>query len=204
MNIPELAQELLNCVVLVLSDSRSGSQIEFRLTEIEFYLFSDSHPDPYTHRSPEQKLSNRFYFHKFANGTYKSGTWKGLDICFGSESSYFGVLIRSLVNTTTNQFIEGPCLSVNTILNHFSCKDVKELASKVFGEKLDFDIFDDRKPVHLRLVDHLKEEILFRGPRIGLSNKWPEYRDLPYRYCIFRDKIKKQKRDLKQVETTDI
>ena len=72
MNIQELAQELLNCVVLVLSDSRSVSRIEFRLAEIEFYLFCDSHPDPYTHRSPEQKLSNRFYFHKFANGTYKS------------------------------------------------------------------------------------------------------------------------------------
>jgi hypothetical protein len=146
MNIPELAQELLNRVVLVLSDSKSGSHIEFRLAEIEFYLFSDSHPDPYTHRSPEQKLSNRFYFHKFANGSYKAGTWKGLDICIGSESSHFGVLIRSLVNTATNQFIEGPCLSVNTIVNHFSCNDVREFVSKIFDDKLDFDIYDDSKP----------------------------------------------------------
>ena len=201
MDFKELANRLLNSVVLILSDSETRSRAEFRFAEIEFYLFSESLPDPYTHRSSEQKCSNRFYFHKFGNGTYKAGTWKGLDLCFGSENSHFGVLLRSLIDLQTDEIVEGPCLCVNKILSHFSCQRVNDFVTKVLDGDLDFDFYDETKPLHLRKVNHLGQEDLYHGPRIGLSNKWPEYKDLPYRYCILRDRIKKNKRSLSKVET---
>jgi hypothetical protein len=200
MNFKELANRLLNSVVLVISDSEKKSRVQFRFAEIEFYLFSESHPDPYTHQSADQKCYNRFYFHKFGNGTYKAGTWKGLDLCFGSYDTHFGVLIRSLIDLNTNELIEGPCLCVNKILSHFSCQGVKDFVTQILGGDLDFDFYDKTKPLHLRKVEHLDQEDLYHGPRIGLSNKWPDYKDLPYRYCILRDRIKKNKRSLIKVE----
>ena len=200
MDFKEIANHLLNSVLLILQPSREGEKAEFRLTEIEFYLFSETHPDPYTHRSLEQKTENRFYFHKFGNGTFKAGTWKGLDLCFGRDS-FFGVLIRSLTELKTGKIIEGPCLSVNRILSHFDFENVSDFVSKVFDGDLDFDVYDESKLMHLRKVTHLPHEVLFSGPRIGLSNKFPDYKDLPYRFCICRDKIKKNRKTLKAIET---
>jgi hypothetical protein len=200
MNFKELADHLLNSVVLIVQPSCKGPKAEFRLTEIEFYLFSETHPDPYTHRSLEQQTENRFYFHKFGNGTFKAGTWKGLDLCFGRDS-FLGVLIRSLTEIQTDTIIEGPCLSVNRILNHFDCQNVSDFVSQVLDGNLDFDIYDESKPIHLRKVTHLPREVLFSGPRIGLSNKFPDFKDLPYRFCINRDRIKKKRKTLQAIET---
>ena len=196
MNLKEVVNNFLNAQVLVLNLTDTSPKIEFRLTEIEFYLYSVTHPDPYTHRAEEQKYKNRFYFHKFSNGTFKSGTWKGLDICLGNGDSYFGALIRSITDIGTGRPIEGPCLTVNRILDHFGSGNVREFIDKVFGGKLDFDIYDESKPVHLRRSSGLQQETIFTGPRIGLSNKWPEFRDRHYRFCIYRDRLKKKKTSL--------
>jgi hypothetical protein len=87
LKFADIADDFLNRRVLVLNEFENSPKTEFRLTEIEFYLYSETHPDPYTHRSEEQRAFNAFYFHKFSNGTYKSGTWKGLDICLGDQVS---------------------------------------------------------------------------------------------------------------------
>ena len=140
--------------------------------------------------------NNRFYFHKFGNGTYKSGTWKGLDICLGNQGSFFGVLIRSIAEIGADRIIEGPCLSVNRILRHFSVGDVRTFVGQILEGKLDFDVYDDTKPIHLQRSLVLNREDIFSGPRIGLSDKWPEFKSRPYRFCIFRDKIKKNRKTL--------
>ena len=127
MNLKEVVNNFLNAQVLVLNLTDTSPKIEFRLTEIEFYLYSVTHPDPYTHRAEEQKYKNRFYFHKFSNGTFKSGTWKGLDICLGNGDSYFGALIRSITDIGTGRTIEGPCLTVNRILDHFGSGNVRDV-----------------------------------------------------------------------------
>ena len=197
MSFKELAEDFLNQHILVLNESGTSSRTEFRLVEIEFYLFSETHPDPYTHRAQEQSTSNRFYFHKFRNGTYKSGTWKGLDICLGNENSFFGVLIRSIAEIgAADRIVEGPCLSVNRILGHFGSNDVRNFVGEVLRGKLDFDVYDESQPIHLEKSQDLKREAIFSGPRIGLSDKWPEFKSRPYRFCIFRDRIKKNRKSL--------
>lgn len=65
-----------------------------------------------------QTKHSTFYFHKFANGSIKNGTFKGLDIVLGHDNIYFGILIRSIYEISTNKFIEGPCNCVNELTRH--------------------------------------------------------------------------------------
>ena len=39
----------------------------------------------------------------------------------------------------------------------------------------------------------LDEEQMYKGPRIGLSDKYPEWRGINYRYVVMKNKIKKKK-----------
>merc|ERR1712193_214291 len=78
------------------------------LLEVEAYLNSKKHPDPFTHSSPSQKHGGCWYFHSKGK-SFNGGTYKGLDICIGfseeekaaEDSSsggvaYGGFLIRSI------------------------------------------------------------------------------------------------------------
>ena len=118
--IQEIARSLLTKYVLVVGDK------EYRLAEIEFYINSDVHNDKYTHGDLNQKQFAKWYFHRYPNGSYKSGTYKGLDITMGDPDTYFGILIRSIYCAETNEFIDGPCKTVNKILELNNCSDVKE------------------------------------------------------------------------------
>lgn len=72
-----------------------------------------------------QKNLGQWYFHKFGK-SYKSGTYKGLDITFGKGSiAHGGILIRAISQLDpppVNEFIEGPCNCVNKILALISTK----------------------------------------------------------------------------------
>src|SRR5271170_8512868 len=105
--IQQIAESLLNKYVLVVGEK------EYRLAEIEFYINNGTHNDQYTHGDPNQKKYGKWYFHRYRGHAYKSGTYKGLDLTLGNDTTYFGILIRSIYDTTTNTMIEGPCRSVN-------------------------------------------------------------------------------------------
>lgn len=189
----QMADRLLNeCYLLV-----NGRK--YRLVEIEFYLNSPNHPDLYTHCNPDQLLMNTFYFHKYKTGTYKSGTYKGLDITFGSadENVYFGILIRSIQDMETDEIIDGPCNSVNRILREYDCSDVME-----FTEGKNLDIFKNKRKFILVQTDDLDQEIVSMGPRIGLSEKYPDYQTRNYRFAIYKNRLKKKKTSL--VESINI
>lgn len=164
----------------------------FRLCEIEFYLKNNSHNDLYVHGDDDQKTFEGLYFHKFKNGSYKSGTYKGLDITFGSTNSYFGILIRSMLNVNSGEFIEGPCRCVNKILELFGSSDVKTFfADNKFNAQLK--LYDTTNGIYLMEHEHKSEEI-FEGIRVGLSDKYPEYLNKNYRHAILIKNIKKQKK----------
>ena len=187
----QLADILLNKTLLVANSKR------FRLSEIEFYYCGPEHMDQYTHCSDEQQMNGKFYFHKYKSGTYKSGTYKGLDLTFGHDQTYFGVLIRSIQETgETGEIVEGPCKSVNLLLKQFDCEVVKDF---VEDKTLPLDIYDQQYKFHIVDDSHLTPQPIHKGPRIGLSDKYPLFRDLKYRYVINRDKIHKQRKTLDQV-----
>jgi hypothetical protein len=181
----ELAQIILNGTLLVTNTST------YRIREIEFYYCGENHQDTYTHCSEEQAMNCVFYFHKYKTGTYKSGTYKCLDITLSSSPAvYFGVLIRSIQDTVTGQFTEGPCRSVNKILEHYG---VSTVADYVRDRKLPLEVYDTQNGFHLVHPVTLSQETIHTGPRIGLSDKYPEFKDRPYRYATCIEKISKKR-----------
>lgn len=181
-----IADIILNKLIL-----RAGNK-RFRICEIEMYLKNQDHPDKYVHSNPDQKSYGKFYFHKYWNGAFKSGTWKGMDIVLGNEDKYFGVLIRSMEDLDTNEFIEGPCRSVNKILEQFNCKDIVELFEKEFIGISQIEMNNNK--INLMADDTLEKCDIYKGPRIGLSDKYPDYQNLLYRYAIHINKIKKNRK----------
>jgi hypothetical protein len=175
-----MANTLLNKYILVINKR------EYRIIEIEFYLHSDNHPDDYVHRHPDQLSSNMFYFHKFKSGSYKGGTFKGHDLCFGDENTYFGILIRSIYDIANDTVIEGPCNTVNRILSEYNYDSVREFVGDGLGI-----LGNDRGYVLKRNRDLVKKKI-YVGSRIGLSDKFPEYQNRKYRYVIYKSRIKKK------------
>ncbi|AZL89788.1 hypothetical protein QKC54_gp0126 [Megavirus baoshan] len=186
-----LADYLLNKCYLVVNRTK------WRLVEIEFYLYNKNHSDPYVHCDNDQLLNNTFYFHRFKNGTYKSGTFKGMDITLGcpKRKAYFGILIRSIQRISTGEVIEGPCNTVNKILLKLGFTKIIELT-----DNNNLNIFDKGQDLYLKPTNSLNNEIIYSGPRIGLSDKYIEWRDKSYRYIIRKNLIKKKKMSLIEVK----
>ena len=190
----DIADYLINHTILLI-----GDKDVYMIRELEFYLYSDSHPDIYTHRNNDQKESGSLYFHKHANGTYKSGTFKGMDITLGNSNQYCGILIRgvrgeaptppkpprlgdtacslreALIPLLGTIDIDGPCNTVNHFLSHYGVSNLTEYSEK-YG--------DPKTMIQFKHCDQSYNNILTKGPRIGLGNKSEEYLNKPYRYGI--------------------
>jgi hypothetical protein len=202
-----LADQILNKTIL------KANNTQFRICEIEMYLRNDSHPDEYVHKNIDQLAWEKFYFHKFSNGTFKAGTFKGLDICLGDTetNTYFGILIRSIQNINTGEFTEGSCNCVNKILEQFNVSNVKELFQNFFPNTNQIDISNEllglvelgelgEIDTSLEPTNHyVTNDKIFMSPRIGLSDKYPEYKTKLYRYAIKINNIKKQKKSFVDV-----
>ncbi|VBB18680.1 hypothetical protein YASMINEVIRUS_1211 [Yasminevirus sp. GU-2018] len=184
--IQKIAETLLMKYVLVVGDK------EFRICEVEFYVKNDNHDDTYTHGDAHQKTYGKWYFHRYPNGAYKSGTYKGLDLCLGRDDTCIGVLIRSIYDTETDEMIDGPCKTVNKILELNNATDVKEYMQ---NRKSPLSA-RSTKNFHLKRKTNLPEEQIYKGPRIGLSDKYPEWKDVNYRFLIKKNYIKKGKSSL--------
>ena len=167
------------------------NSIPYRVIEIEFYLHNDEHQDKYAHQNAEQLNYGCWYFHKHKNGTPKGGTRKGLDFTLGNEKCYFGILIRGIKRIDTGEIIEGPCLTVNRILSEYKVENIVDLKYSE-DNKLEF---KDAK---------LQKEDIYKGPRVGIDTKdkikYPDYATKDYRYLIYKNKIKKLKKNLKLIE----
>jgi hypothetical protein len=133
-------KKILNDYKLVVGDQN------YSIEEIELYYHSPDHEDTYTHKSKDQLKNSKWYFHKYGNGTYKSGTYKGLDMTFGNgDDSYGGALIRSISNDKTDEFITGPCNAVNHILNKYDFSESSELVD----DMEDLDLFNEDNKIYL-------------------------------------------------------
>lgn len=85
----------------------------YRFTELEFYFQSKDHPDPFCHNNDLQKSKWQWYFHP-----------SGIDITFGGEEAFGGILIRGVrkidipqMGIDAEDFVSGP---VNVIRDVFS------------------------------------------------------------------------------------
>lgn len=190
INFDQMANYILNRTVIVCNDNI------LRICEIEFYLKSVDHNDPYVHDTSEQHTYGNWYFHKHHTGTYKGGTFKGLDITFGSLKSACGILIRSVMclgnsvsgSVNTKQVIEGPCKTVNKLLELLEVKSIMDFTQ---GNTIAI----NHEKLKLIEIQTPTTDIIVKGPRIGLSNKNIEYQNAEYRFAI-KGLVKKAVRSL--------
>lgn len=160
----------------------------YSIQEIEYYYYCDEHKDSYTHKTKDQMQNCKWYFHKYHNGTYKSGTYKGMDMTFGNEKDmYGGILIRSICNDETKEFITGSCNVVNHILKLKGLSETIELVNTME----DLSLLNKNNTVHLTRNDIAETGIIYTGPRVGLSTKYPEYLFKQYRFLKQPNKIPK-------------
>ncbi|MHB1424488.1 MAG: hypothetical protein ACYC3I_15060 [Gemmataceae bacterium] len=183
-----IAERLLSGSRLVV-----GRQF-YRLVEIEFYYWSPTQPDPFTHRHPFQFHIGRWYFHR-THGAYRGGSFKGLDLTFGAGDASGGILIRGL-ETPDGRLIDGPSLCVEHLLDAAGAATVAEL-DRAIDERL---AWEDGNPLILEEIGELENQPIFRSPRVGLMLKSAAARTdgkrflmLPYRCLNQPRRIKKGK-----------
>ena len=188
LEFEKIANMILNNCYLVIGKSY------YRICEIEMYLMSSKHKDRYVHCSDDQKQYQIFYFHKFPNGSFKGGTFKGCDLAFGNEKDniFFGILLRSICNKDTDEFIGGPCKVVNEMLEKTNYNHLKELTKN----NPNLSIFNKKGSIRIEADPSIKDKEMFKGPRIGLSDKYPDFKLRHYRYLTDYKRVKKGKKSL--------
>lgn len=133
-----------------------------------------------------------------SHASFKVGTYKGMDLTFGGEKHYGGMLIRAIMNLTTKEYIEGPCNSVSVLLNNAGVKEFKDLKLPSWPDN-DGSAFDAKSPLgHLVFCGtELPHRDIVTSPRVGLTLKRydtekEKYLLADYRYLNFPELCKKQ------------
>lgn len=147
-----IADELMNKWILKVNNSR------YRITEIEFYLKSRFHNDSYTHGHEIQKTSGQWYFHG-----------SGIDITFGSEEFFGGILIRGIYNVDNGTYINGPLKTVTELFGSFD---------SIFLKNFEFGLIPD-------VENKIEIDKPLKAPRVGLNpKKDPDAFNKLYRYLV--------------------
>ena len=151
-----LAEALLRRFALVAGGRRH------RIVELELYYWGGGVRDPHAHRDPVQLDPNRWYFHR-RGGSYRGGTFKGLDLTFGRPGSYGGVLLRSL-RDDAGALVSGPSLLVDRLLSLTGAASIAELDARIAGREAT----DPASPLHLSPAEPLPA-LPLRTARVGLT-----------------------------------
>jgi len=147
-----IATEIMNHWILRIESKA------YRIAEIEFYMHSPLHIDQYTHAHEQQKQSGKWYFHR-----------SGMDLCFGSDEFYGGILIRAIFDLENKRYVYGPLNSVTEILSHWG---------DIYQSNLSFGLTTEG-------ADKIAFEKPVRAPRIGLNpDKDPAMYSRFYRFLV--------------------
>lgn len=153
-----VAAALLNRAELV------AGGVPLRVAEVEFYLKDADHPDPFAHAHPVQRDWGRWYFHR-SGGSFRGGSFKGLDLSLGDGTATVGVLLRSVV-TPDDELIDGPSRLVDRLLKLADTPTVAALDARLPGTAA----ISAGTPVHFREAPDRGAEVL-ASARVGLSLK---------------------------------
>ena len=174
-------------IITIMSDNLLNNTIlsinkqNYRLIELEYYIKSTDHPDPFVHCDPHQQIKHKWYFHRLAGKGYKGGTYKGLDITIGYNDKliFGGILIRSIQNVITKEIIEGPCKVVNKILEICNKNSIEEF---IDNKPIPLSVGDPMLTLIMDTTNILHKMEIFYGPRVGLTLK--KSRDDIYKYIM--------------------
>lgn len=172
-----------------------------RLTELELYWTDEDHPDPFTHGAPMQREFGRWYFHS-SGGTYKGGTYKGLDIAVGGPGRSAGVLLRGIEDVATGERIDGSCSVVDRLLEVCAARTTTTAGSSPVAALAEqVDMIDPPSPhsslLALELAAPGPARPLFASARVGLTLKRGAdparcaYLGRHYRYLVEPKRLRK-------------
>jgi hypothetical protein len=158
-----IADELMNKWKIIC-----GKQ-EYRITELEFYLHHPKyHPDPFVHCNTIQTKYYHWYFHS------------GIDITFGDGTFYGGILIRGLLNMSSNKPIQGISRIKELIQTNLNNDLIAKYQNSTINECNEFTI---KKAKYDNDINQFKGPI--KGPRVRIVSKcsnWGDFLFKPYRY----------------------
>lgn len=159
-----ISEILLNNSLLRVGDK------SFRICAIEFYFKRDNHVDDSVHAHKRQLTCGEWYFHG-----------SGLDITFGDETEYGGILIQAiqLMNGSNDKpLIAGPLKSVTALFEAFG---------SALNHQLNFGLEEFKH----------KHEKIISAPRVGLNEeKVGDHFSKGYRFIIFPKEGHSRKGDI--------
>lgn len=192
--LQSLAAYLTQRVVIEACDVHSNAIMNrWMICEVELYARrADTHDDAFTHADPLQYTSGGWYFHR-KGGTFKGGSFKGVDITAGCAECPVGALIRSVCAAPTDAaacgtidgLVDGPCLVVDAMLKAMGVAAIKDAVSPADGS-LPVDA------AHLSLVaappdvaSAVAAAGLLAAPRVGLIPRTADAIDFAARLLRF-------------------
>lgn len=163
-----------------------------RFTEVEFYVTTARHDDPFTHGDPMQREFARWYHHR-SGRQFRSGTYKGLDLTFGRDDAFAAMLVRGIESIDApSKRVDGPCLCVDHALaltKHPSVASFVESYDRAVDERVG-------SPSCLVVSDERAVQV-HRSARVGLTLKRGatearmRFLAAPYRFLTEPTRIKK-------------
>jgi hypothetical protein len=181
-----IATRLLNTTDFVAAGQR------YRFAELEVYYSGWGHSDLFAHRDPVQLEDGRWYFHR-TRGEYRGGSFKGLDLALGDGASYFGILIRTIVQAD-GTVLDGPCVTVDHLLAQTKTASVAALDGVINARS----IWDTTSPLHIVEAEKTRTTTVYQCSRVGLSLKKtkgkvdaPKFVARPYRFLTEPEAISK-------------
>ncbi len=154
-----IADTLLNRSIFLIAGK------PHRLAEVEVYYHGPGHADVFAHRDPVQLHAGRWYFHR-TRGSYRGGSFKGLDLAFGDGTAHGGVLFRGL-ETPDGGFVDGPSLLVDHVLKTSGFATVAELDAAIGTRPA----WDESQPLVLAPAESPGNRPVLATARVGLSLK---------------------------------
>ncbi|KAE8223378.1 hypothetical protein CF319_g3589 [Tilletia indica] len=158
---PSLAQTLLTSYHLVIQPASTPPR-RFILSDIEFYhSHPPTPPDPFAHAHETQVQSGTWYFHAAGSGAgFKEGSYKGLDVTFGSRESRSGILIRRIaeiggaLGEEVGKAVDGPSLVCDVVLGALGFGKVRDLVAwmRVHPSGCGLDALHPSSPLRLESI----------------------------------------------------
>lgn len=140
-----------NCMLLVKDHEHNMSF--FRIVEVEFYVHSKSHADPYVNNNASFIKNGYWHIHNDADGYMHS-----LYVTIGDFHNVMGYMVIRSITDHNKRLIEGP---YNVLKYVNSISDVSEIHDKIFcDEGLNIRIIVIRSPYKTRIS---------MSPRVDLS-----------------------------------
>lgn len=168
----EFSKQLMNNYSLYINTKK------FEFTELEFYYFKcDVHEDTHIHLVEKQKEELKLYVHK------KNWPRGGIDLTFGDDSFYGGILIRGVktlketLESKKETYYSGPAIVREEITSSLNIENNHEYLKRFFDTLDSWKIGENQEVLHSKRVglgegNKLYKNSLYRFVRMDfLENK---------------------------------